>query len=417
MTARSIIPVAILALSWSSGTLASEGLTVSSLLEEVYQNNPRLKAAAAGQSSIAELIPAAGILANPQFGLIRENNPAGMQEKGAMFSYSISQEFAWPSRYRLTRTVQEDKAEAARADLRGEQLNLRKKAIIAYYSLYASVRILALIETQDAALGELARTAERGRAAGRASQQDEMKAHVEQTRVAMESILQKQEIAEQTTEINTLMNREADAPLTLPDRDLAPPRTMVAKDRIAVLAADHSTAVSGQKAQLKESQAGYDLARTAYYPTFMIGYRRPFAGDYPAENYSVELSVSMPLWFAAKESAQLAAAAQNKAAAEYRLEEAQRDALKDARILWGQAEALHKLLEIYDSALIPQAQGALASAREAYSIGRISFQEMLDAQRMVIRERIEYYRNLVKLVASVANLETSLGAAVSDLPF
>ena len=348
-----IIYIIALPATWIiSGRLWAEPLTPSALLKEVYEKNSLIKSEEAKKDAEAALVSAKGTLANPRIGVMRENSPTGGggEKMGPMYSFSLSQEIMWPSRYGLMRSMQQIKTAAASEEYLNAKLDTRKKALITYYNLYASSRILGLLETQRETLHQIARIAEVRRAAGQATQQDEMKAHVEETKIEMELILQKQEIASMTAELNAFMSRNQESAIQLPDRDLVVPQITVPLNKVVELSRENSKMIKSQKAMAAESQAALDLAKTAYYPEFMIGYSKPFSGEYYPQNYTIELTMSVPVWFSSKESAQIAATSLQKASAEYRLEQVQRDTEKETRVFTNQLQALSKLLKVYDTA-------------------------------------------------------------------
>jgi outer membrane protein TolC len=74
-------------------------------------------------------------------------------------------------------------------------------------------------------------------------------------------------------------------------------------------------------------------------------------------------------------------------------------------------------LQIYQTALIPQASSTLNSSRTAYQAGRTNFLELLDSERSLYETRIAYYRNLAQYVDNLARLEEMAGTSLSTLPF
>jgi outer membrane protein TolC len=407
----------LVALSRSEGAKA-EPLTLPTLLKEVYQNNAAVRGAAAGSRAETALISENGALPNPKIGVMRENSPPGGGEKMMpMYSVSLSQEFMWPTRYGLMRSMQRAKSDASTHEYLSERLKVRKKAVTAYYGVSIQEKSLALLRSQKETLREIARIAEARRATGQVTQQDEMKAHVEQTKIEMELLLQQQEIASSRAELNAVMGRDPSSTLELSVDNLEVPKVTVKPGDVIELARENSTMIKTETSMVGEAELAHKLTQTAYYPEFMVIYSKPFAGDFNPENYTIELQMSLPVWFAAKESGRLEAARNKKIQAEERLSEVRRDVQKEVTMLMSQVEALSKLLKIYETALIPQAVSTLNVSRSAYSAGRASFQDLLDAERMLYSERMDFYKNFLKFVEGLVNLETVLGTSVSDLPF
>jgi outer membrane protein TolC len=396
----------------------AEPLTPAALLKEVYGNHPAIKSRAAKIESAKELASVQGALANPRIGIMRENSGGGEGEAmGAMYSLSLSQEFMWPSRYGLMKDMQLTRGEAAQEEYQEQRLQIRKQAATAYYQLYTAEKILELLKAQKEALRQIAKISEVRRAAGQAPQQDEMKAHIELTKIEMELIMQEQEIAAMRAALNSVLNRDQASAIEMPKEQLPVPSLKEKGSDFLALARANSRMIKSQKAMLKETELAHELARTSYYPDFMLRFTKPVSGSSDSKNYAIELEMSIPLWFFTKETSQVSASSYDRIEAQERLNLTERDTEKEVGMLAAQIKALAQLLKVYDSALIPQAITTLNASRSAYSSGSVGFGELLDAERMLYNERIEYYRNLAKYVENIVSLEAVLGASISDFPF
>lgn len=72
-------------------------------------------------------------------------------------------------------------------------------------------------------------------------------------------------------------------------------------------------------------------------------------------------------------------------------------------------ESLEERSRLYDEVLIPQAGESLASAEAAYTTGRQSFLDLLDAERVLFQVRLTYHRLLSDYWIALSDVEFSVG--------
>ena len=396
---------------------SSRLLSPSAILAEVYSKNPEIASDAARAEAEDKAIASKYTPTNPRIGFMRESNLTFMQQQmGIMNSWSVSQELMFPTKYFSMGSMQRSRAKAAREEFLNTKLQVRHHALTRYYSFYSASRILSLLGAQRETLREIARIAETRRATGAVPQQDEMKAHVEQTKIENELLLQKQELTESYAELKALLNLDQSSEIELPQEDLKLPKLIMTQAHIESQVMLSSKMVSAQRHMLEEMESGKALAIMSYLPDFILSYRKPFGSNSPAGAFAAQVEMTIPFWFFSKQTSEVASASAKVMEAEHRLHHTVRMAQADTKRLVSKVETLSQLLKIYETALIPQSTSALNSSRAAYSAGRVGFQELLDAERSLYSVRIEYYKNLEKFVETITGLEQVVGMVVSDLP-
>lgn len=387
------------------------------VLKNVYASNPELASTKARAKAEDAAISSKYSLSNPRVGLMRESNMTAEQRTmGDMQSWTLSQEIMFPTKYFSMGSMQSSKAEALKEEFLDKKLEIRQRALSLYFDYYSASRISSLLEAQRETLREIARIVESRRATGAVPQQDEMKAHVEQTKIENEILLQSQELVAMRASLNALLNRDSESDLVLPKDDIKTPKIVVSALNMKDLAQKNSKMISAQSAWLSEAETNKSLAKQSYLPDFMLSYRKPFGANAPDNAYIFGVEMTIPLWFFAKQTSEVSQASAKTMEAEKRLELTKRQVESETKSLSTKAETLAKLLKIYETALIPQSTSALNSSRAAYSAGRVGFQELLDAERSLYSVRIDYYKNLARFVDALTALERTIGTSVSDLP-
>lgn len=395
----------------------AEVLTPASLLKEAFDKNPEIAGVQAKAKAEDAAISSKYALNNPRVGIMRESNmTAEQRQMGDMQSWAVSQEIMFPTKYFSMGSMQRSKAQALHEEALDKKLEVRQKALSLYFSYYSATRISSLLDAQKETLREIARIAEARRATGAVPQQDEMKAHVEQTKIENEILLQAQELTAMRSSLNAVLNRDPDSELLLPKEELKTPKMIAFGNRVQDLAKQSSKMISAQEAWLRESEANGSLAKLSYFPDFMLSYQKPFGANAPDNAHVFSVEMTIPLWFFAKQTSEVSQATAKTLEAEKRLEQIKRQVESETKNLSTKAETLAKLLKIYETALIPQSTSALNSSRAAYSAGRVGFQELLDAERSLYSVRIDYYKNMASFVETLTALERIVGQAVSDLP-
>jgi outer membrane protein TolC len=401
---------------WCTAGVA-EVLRPAQILLEVFMQNPELAASKARWDSNLAVATSWSALANPKIGYMREANMTEEQRlMGPMESWSFSQEIMFPTKYFTMSSMQEAKAEASRQEYFDKKLALRQQALTQFYKFYAMTRISGLLEAQRETVRELARIAESRRATGAVPQQDEMKAHVEQTSIESEILLQAQEVVEMEASLKALLNRDPDTKIDLPSEDLKVPILTKALGQIEQNSTKNSKMFAAQQAMVVEAQTALSLAKQSYLPDFMLSYRRPLGVGATANSYAIGVEMTIPLWFFTRQMSEVSAASAKGSEEEKRLEQTKRLVEAESRSLVRKVETLGKLLKIYETTLMPQSMSALNSSRSAYSAGRVGFQELLDSERSLYAVRIEYYEKLSDFVAALVSLERTVGVSLSDLP-
>lgn len=397
-------------------------VSLSDALERAARNNPELAATRARAEAENERVRVAYAPENPMFGLMIERGitpPFAGEPVGSMRFWTLSQDLKFPAKYFAAGAAQKAKAAASQEETGRLWLQVRQKVITAYYRLYSLDRILALLEANLDSARKTARIAETRRSAGLVPQQDEMKAHVEETRVNAEILLAREERIIAEAELRALLGAESDhadvAPIRLPREDLPLPKLTGSPEELLRVSERGARLIRSAEASLRESEALKTLSRLEYLPDLRFQYRRGYVNtEMNAYSFGVELSI--PLWFGLRQSAEASAASAEQSRAERMLEAARQDTRAAVRSLLARVKNRETLLRIYETALVPQATATLNSSEAAYRAGRISLLELLDSQRSLFQTRISLYRTLAEFTQALGELEAAAGASFSTLP-
>lgn len=298
--------------------------------------------------------------------------------------------------------------EAYRAKVR----EVLARARSTYAMLYLAHKSLEIFGENIELMRRFTKIAQSKYAAGHAGQSDALKAQVELTKMLNMSVMFNQEKEIAQAMLNALLNREADKPLGKP----VDPESK----KLERTFDDLKTVALARRPQLKEAffalqraSKSLSLARSEFLPNLMLGYRqRRDAMSGPSRDAMFGFTV--PLWFWGPAAmAQEARAEKEMAEAQYQAMRVMTEAeLKSALV---KAQTVERLIEIYQTSVIPQAEFALKVAEAGYQADKSNFLDLLDAQRSLLNFRLEYYQYIASYQERLAELERVVGRDLDDL--
>jgi outer membrane protein, heavy metal efflux system len=76
---------------------------------------------------------------------------------------------------------------------------------------------------------------------------------------------------------------------------------------------------------------------------------------------------------------------------------------------------VRRVLTLYDSSLIPQAEQSFHSVRAAYQVGKVEFQTLLQAELLLLRLETELHRLEADHQQAIASLELLVGLSEREI--
>ena len=303
---------------------------------------------------------------------------------------------------KLERHIARAEADATGHDAAAKRQHLVLVATTLFDEYYALTRALETNAEHADLVSALLDTATARYLTGHAPQQDPIQAelevaHIDHERVVLES--QREVVAAQ---INGLLHRPPDTPLS-------PPPDRIAADRGESENGDGvrpeaEAAVAREEAAERQTT----LARRRFSPSISV------TGTYNSmwatvqHQFMVGAGISIPL------QVQSLRSGVNEAEAERRAARHQREAVEDA-IEVERAAARHQLHEahhvvaLHAERLIPTARSRVEAARVGYETGGNDFSAVIEAERELRQIELDYHRALASLADRQAQLDHALG--------
>jgi outer membrane protein TolC len=253
-------------------------------------------------------------------------------------------------------------------------------------------------------------------AVGKVPQQDLLKAQVALTRLAEHMIRFDQDADLARANLNTLMARNPDAPLSVAGdyAVLGPLPQAQALQEQAIQSRPDLLAARLAAARSHKEQA---LAKKAYVPdfTFSAGYMLMQPSTDMRNDYMVEGSMNLPWLNHRKHDSEIAESTAKATEQDAELNAMRNAAFGQIQEALVQAQAAQKLARMYHDDLRPQAEATLQSSIIAYENDKTEFLDLLDSQMTVVDIDLAWLQAVGDFDARLADLELAAGAPLDSV--
>jgi cobalt-zinc-cadmium efflux system outer membrane protein len=220
-------------------------------------------------------------------------------------------------------------------------------------------------------------------------------------------------LSDAQSQLNTLMNRDAFAPLGAPVVSSVD-RAHLSLTRLRSVTLAQRPEVQMARAKIDGEKSKLQLAHRAWIPdpALMVKGQRYNDAAEAVSELDAGLSFTIPWVNPGKYSAGVREARANVAAAEQGLDREQKEALRLLRDQLAKVETFHHHVELFRDKLVPQAQQAFEATRLSYESGKATFLDWISAQRNVRDIEAMGREHLAHYQMAVAELEAVIGADV-----
>jgi len=394
--------------SQSADQSKEETVRLDSLVEELLRSNPELQAARKRYEAALTRPSQESALPDPHItaGWISNGWPypgAGLgSEATSNIGFQVAQEIPFPGKRVLKGGIAQKEADSEAQAVRAVELRLVAQLKERYYDLLYIYEAVDLIHRNRELLQQMAKVVEARYSAGKAMQQDIIKASVEVAILENRLIVLEQKKLSSNAEINALLNRPPDVALGRPETVSALP-PLESFESLRTRALEASPLLRGQRAVIDGRQLNVQSAQKAYYPDFdvMSGYYNQGAMK-PMWEFKVQINI--PLYFGKKQRYGLEEAGATLVEAQRTYRNDQQWLLFRLRDRYVAAEAALKLMNLYSQQVVPQSELALQSSLASYEGGSVDFLSVLsnfntirDYQMNSFEQRAEYLKALSAL--------------------
>ncbi len=164
-----------------------------------------------------------------------------------------------------------------------------------------------------------------------------------------------------------------------------------------------------------------ELAKKRFYPDLGVGVDWIVTDDAMTSGVRdsgkdpviLMFSLNLPIWRKSYGAAELQARAQSRRALHHR-QDIENELLARTQSVLYQLEDSGRKLRLYEQVLVPKAQELVGASETAYAAGTVDFLSLIDAERTLLRFRLECERARANRHQRLAELEMLVGADLSD---
>lgn len=391
---------------------------LDSLIEEVLENNPEIRAAQRRWEAFKEKVPQARSLPDPMLGLGIISLPTNFSfrdEDMTMKEISISQMFPFYGKRRLMGEMAEKEAEAVLNEIQEKMNRIIKEVKSTYFELSYNYRSIEITQKNKEILENFIKIAETQYSVGMGVQQDVIKAHIEVSKMVDELLMLDQKKKALEAKLIALLNRPSDSSFGKPE-EVNFKKIPLSIEELQKMAIDINPTLQGMRKMIEAKQKAHELAKKEYYPdlTFRVAYGQRDNGPEMKRRDMLTgmVEINIPIFYQSKQGRKVA-----ETVAEIQSIEAQYRAMKNeihSMIIdvVSMLQRTERQLELYKTGIIPQASLQVSSAMSAYRVGKVDFMTLLDSQMTLYQYELDYYRALTEYEKNKANLEAVVGKQI-----
>ena len=407
-----LIPISIFAQT------ANDNL--NALVNEALRNNPQLKAA--NSQTLAEQTKVKQVIAwdPPQVGISFYQTPIqsfpNPIRNGMETDYYIQQMFPFPGKLSSM-----GKSAESNAAMYGEQYKELQREIIrevksGFYELYFVQKKIEINKENQILLQQLANITAKQYQVGMGSQSDMLRAQTELSTLINDGVNLEKEKRNDETMLNTVLNRPADG--TFPNitsiEDTIPNWSF---NQLSNLAYENRPELRAMQYNVKMNEAELASSKLEYYPDIMVQLMYKNMTGTSNDFWSTMVGVNIPIAFWSKDkfSGKVEENKINISTAEEQLNADKNMVASQVQNALIKIESNKNLIDLYKNTVIPQAQQTLQSTLAAYQTGKTEFLMIIDAYKMVLMAKQDYYMSQMNYMQSQALLEQAVGLSVNQI--
>lgn len=401
------------------GRAATRSLSLGEVTSAVLANNPAIKEALKKWNAARARVPQAAAWDDPRLGGDSRVRRFVDIPPNAFTDQSVSIEQVVPITGKNLLRARAAVAEAISAyeDVRRQQLDTIAAARASFFRLANAYEQLEINRKNIDSLKQIADISRAKYEAGTQSAADVLVAETDASKLEEARRDLERQLSDEQAQLNTLMNRDAFAPLGQPATEsIQMPQLSPTALRPLVLT--HRPEIKMAEAKIDMEKWKLQLARREWIPDPALMVKAQRYNDAGQAVSEVDAGVSFPLpWVNfRKYGAGVREAGENLGAAEHGLDRSQKEALRLLRDQLQKIETFHHHVELFRDKIVPQAQQAFEANRLGYESGKASFLDWITSQRVLRDVEATARQHLTDYQVAIAELEAILGAQIYPLP-
>jgi outer membrane protein TolC len=386
------------------------------LLNGLIQNNPEIQAARFRFEAATKRPSQVGTLPEPttsytNFGVGHPFSRLNASE----FSYQgfgVSQELPFPGKLGLASEEAKREAESEQQKYRSVVFDLTARLKVAYYEWLTVQKAIELTHQNSDLLSRFEEIARNRYTVGKGLQQDVLKAQLEVSSLEREIAMLDEKRQRAEAEIASL--------LAVPSISLRAPAEVqtsafsMSLDDL-VKATNEAPRIRAEQKMVDARAVGINRSLKDFRPDFGVNLEWDHTGGNFPEHYMATVEVKIPIYYARKQRYALEESYSRLNEAKQNYRSSQQQAIFQVKDQYLAIQSSERILNLYKTTLLPQAQLTVDSAASAYEVGNIDFLSLVTNLTNLISLERQYYDEVARHEEALARLEPIVGKEL--IPF
>ena len=380
------------------------------LLSELLQRNPDIQAARSHFEAATKRPSQLGTLPEPRatysnFGVGHPFSRLNASEF-AYHSFGVSQEFPFPGKLALASEEAKREADSEQEKYRSTILDVTARLKVAYYEWLTVNKAIELTRKHSDLLGRFEEIARNRYTVGKGLQQDVLKAQLEVSTLEQQLAMLDEKRQRAEAEIASLL-AESSIALRAP-AEIQPTSFSISLDELLKATAD-SPRVRAEQKMVDARAVGINKSLKDFRPDFGASFQWLRTGTNFPDYYMATVEVKIPIYYARKQRYALEESYSRLNEAKQNYRATQQQAIFGVKDQYLSIQSSDRILKLYRTTLLPQAQLTVDSSASAYEVGNIDFLTLVTNVTNLISLERQYYDELARHEEAIVRLEPVVG--------
>lgn len=385
-------------------------LRLEDVLRDVLAANPALARAATLVAAQRAHVLQVGVLPDPSLTLswmgdpvpfkVQDNDPSSYRGISVMQTVPLGGKRALQREVARRDVAVEEVSESA------ARRNLLTEARAAFFDYRYYGVALDITERNHQMLAQLADITEARYRVGKAMQQDILRARLEISMLLQRTAALRQQRLTAAARLNTLMGRPASAPL--PPAAEPVPSVLPAMETLAPSAQANDLMLAREARMGERESASLALSRKDATPDLSVGYMFQQRTGMP-DMYGMQFTVNLPVFHRERLKQEVAEGELRVRAAKQAQQARKLELSYELQQAYAAAQTAGAMLDLYDQAILPQAELARDSAQASYTVGNVDFLTVLTSYTAIYSYQLDYHRQRADYEIAIARIHGLTG--------
>jgi outer membrane protein, heavy metal efflux system len=321
---------------------------------------------------------------------------------------TASQMFPYPGKRELKGDMAKADAEGQKAYLEALRLRVVSRVKELYNDLFLAYKTIDILQDKIDVFERIEGSALARYSTGTGPQQEVLMAQTEKYMILERQEVFRQKIQALEAMLNLAAGRAPNAPLGRP-KQMQSTKNDVTLDELIRKAYEFSPEIRVKEKMIAASEAKLQIAKKEYYPDVTLNMGTNQTGPEFQSMYMLTASVNIPIYFQTKQEPAVREATASLSEAKHDLEATKLMLAATLRDNYSMMTSADKLMDLYESALIPKSTQDLQLALSGYGTGKIEALTVISRLKSFLDVELLYWNQFVEREKALARITAITG--------